>query len=584
MIRFCIALQSVRVLGVLAVGFGSIAHADAFWPMNGKPVGKAAGAQDQIALASHNGQAVLAWRDGRWNPTDASDIYGQLVSVTGSFLWTPGDSGKAICRASNAQAEPTVALGSTGQSWIAWQDSRPCAQTSGQVYIQGATSFGTHSCTTNGERIITEPHCQSGDRHTSVHPAILPLTEGALVAWNYRPPAGFSYGDYVNVQQIGVACGLGWGAEGTRLYSINWSDTPELRPLILSDTAGGAIVVWGDPFQPLNVGGGRVLLRRVDASGAALWGGELLASTANARQNTPDAVPDGTGGVIVAWEHGALGSRSIHVQRVDALGVRQWTDGGKVVVDGPGDHRAPQLVRSTGGRTFVVWQRGAAGAEDLLAQRINFLGDTLGVRVTVTQAAFAQVNHRAIEGENGACIVAWEDKRNLALGDDGDIYATQIDADGTMLGTVDGTPVCTVTPSKQGAPELAPNGFGGAFLAWVDQRNVNQDVYLTMLWRDFHRAPATDVGQIAIRRLSVFPNPARRGTTITLALPAPTSASVAILDVAGRLVRVLGPSTTSSVHRFDWDGRDSWGRVAESGVYWVRSNEDTRGRRVVVIR
>jgi subtilisin family serine protease len=75
-------------------------------------------------------------------------------------------------------------------------------------------------------------------------------------------------------------------------------------------------------------------------------------------------------------------------------------------------------------------------------------------------------------------------------------------------------------------------------------------------------------------RLRAFPNPFSAGEVI-VELPfasAGFSARAEIFDVAGRIVRLLDPADRS----FRWDGRDSRGVVAPSGLYIVRVEKDGR--------
>jgi hypothetical protein len=67
------------------------------------------------------------------------------------------------------------------------------------------------------------------------------------------------------------------------------------------------------------------------------------------------------------------------------------------------------------------------------------------------------------------------------------------------------------------------------------------------------------------------PNPFVSDTEIAYALPSATRASLRVYDVRGRLVRVLVDGTApAGVHRARWDGRDTRGRVAATGIYFVK--------------
>ena len=74
------------------------------------------------------------------------------------------------------------------------------------------------------------------------------------------------------------------------------------------------------------------------------------------------------------------------------------------------------------------------------------------------------------EGEGFA---AWLDTRNdeSGAGTDGDIYVQKVGLDGTPAWITNGYPAC-VFVQDQSTPAIAPDGAGGAVVAWVDQRGI----------------------------------------------------------------------------------------------------------------
>jgi endonuclease I len=68
-----------------------------------------------------------------------------------------------------------------------------------------------------------------------------------------------------------------------------------------------------------------------------------------------------------------------------------------------------------------------------------------------------------------------------------------------------------------------------------------------------------------------FPNPFNPSTTIRFELPRSSRVNLSVYDVSGRLTAVLvDGDLDSGVHRAVWNGRDSDGRPAASGVYFCR--------------
>ena len=74
----------------------------------------------------------------------------------------------------------------------------------------------------------------------------------------------------------------------------------------------------------------------------------------------------------------------------------------------------------------------------------------------------------------GGAIFVWEDYRsNFSY----DIYAQRINGSGVAQWPTDGVPICTLT-SDQYFPTVAPDGSGGAFIAWQDYRSGPADIYI----------------------------------------------------------------------------------------------------------
>jgi hypothetical protein len=82
--------------------------------------------------------------------------------------------------------------------------------------------------------------------------------------------------------------------------------------------------------------------------------------------------------------------------------------------------------------------------------------------------------------------------------------------------------------------------------------------------------------------LRVFPNPARRSTTISLASRMETPTLVRVYDAAGRIVRSIDDVSGAAT----WDTRDAAGRPVPAGVYFITLRRDGRldTGRVTVLR
>jgi len=66
---------------------------------------------------------------------------------------------------------------------------------------------------------------------------------------------------------------------------------------------------------------------------------------------------------------------------------------------------------------------------------------------------------------SGGAFVVWQDFRNR--GNNVDIYAQRIDAQGRILWAADGIPICTATGTQM-APAIIADDANGAIIAWLD--------------------------------------------------------------------------------------------------------------------
>jgi hypothetical protein len=85
-------------------------------------------------------------------------------------------------------------------------------------------------------------------------------------------------------------------------------------------------------------------------------------------------------------------------------------------------------------------------------------------------------------------------------------------------------------------------------------------------------------------RLVAVPNPANPSVTLRIQAPSDASGTVDVFDVTGRLVRSF--TVPPGVREVRWDGRDTGGREAASGVYRVllRVGREARVRTVTLLR
>lgn len=199
--------------------------------------------------------------------------------------------------------------------------------------------------------------------------------------------------------------------------------------------------------------------------------------TAPGNQHDPRLISDGAGGAIIGWSDFRNGPiSSIYAQRVESTGMVKWTPNGVAVSTGDGYY--PRLVSDGSGGAIITWQdeRSGATSDDIYAQRIDANGSVLWTvdGVAICTAAAEQDNPQLISDGAGGAIITWEDYRG---GSNADIYAQRISSTGSVQWTTNGTPICTATGWQRDA-KIVNGDAGFAIIAWSDERvTSNWDIF-----------------------------------------------------------------------------------------------------------
>jgi hypothetical protein len=218
--------------------------------------------------------------------------------------------------------------------------------------------------------------------------------------------------------------------------------------------------------------------------GLALLTDPTQLADADGGQNTPEIVPDGHGGAIVAWQddRSPLTGTDIFAQHVLASGTvdPNWKANGAAVVDVEGLQHDMVIASDGVGGAFVVWTdtRPGVTVSDIFAQHILDTG-VLDPRwpadgLPVCTAAGPQNLPEIVADGAGGAFVSWDDGRSTVTGFD--VFAQHLLASGApdRAWPVNGLVVCAA-PGDQGRSIITSDGGSGAIVAWTDGRVVGTD-------------------------------------------------------------------------------------------------------------
>ena len=268
-----------------------------------------------------------------------------------------------------------------------------------------------------------------------------------------------------------------WSASSLENTAVCTASGQQSFPQIVSDKAGGAIIVWEDT-RSVHFD---IYAQRIDAQGNVLWmGNGIPVCTAPENQNKLRIISDGEGGVIITWQDIRRGSGNydIYAQRIDKEGKPRWAENGVAVCTEVNAQNSPCIATDGSGGAVVIWQDLRTNYADLYAQRISKDGEMLwaidGVLICGTSGA--QSAPVAVDDGAGGVIVVWQDFRRSYA----DIYAQRVDGSGKILWDKNGVAVCTAS-GHESFPVIISNKAEGAVIAWVDTRNGNNDVFSQQL-------------------------------------------------------------------------------------------------------
>jgi len=256
----------------------------------------------------------------------------------------------------------------------------------------------------------------------------------------------------------------------------------QLTPVAVADGDDGAIVAWYDYRN----GTADIYAQHVLATGAMDpgWppGGRALC-IASGGQYSPVIVSDGAGGAIVVWYDDRGSNSDIYAQRILASGVVDpgWPANGRALCTASGDQIYPAIASDGAGGAIVTWRDYRGGPDtDIYAQHVLASGVVdpawpAGGTAVCTAAENQSVPVIAPDGSGGA-LLSWSDLRN---GTDSDIYAHHVLASGALdpAWPGDGLALCA-TGWNQSGPTIVADGSGGGIVSWHDYRSgLDADIY-----------------------------------------------------------------------------------------------------------
>ena len=255
---------------------------------------------------------------------------------------------------------------------------------------------------------------------------------------------------------------------------------------IAADGSGGFFAVWAD----LRTGNVEEFAQRYDAQGNALWtAGGIAVATGAVVRGIPAVVADGTGGMVMSWAE-AFPTIGIRAQRLNASGTPLWTAPGIRVATQTSDITDYRMSSDGAGGAQFAWEYNFTLTDhDVFAQHLTSTGTQqlgsggLGI---CTLGSRQDMVVSAPDGAGGQWIV-WRDNRSVVS----DIYVQRVNAAGVIQLTSGGSNPETFVPGDVQGLVAVPDGFGGVHAAFSLNAYGDADIELMHVYPDGSSATTT---------------------------------------------------------------------------------------------
>lgn len=420
------------------------------WPNDKVQLSANPKSQEKAAIAATaNGSLGIIWQDrrnGNW------DIFGQRLSAAGDLVWP--ESGLVVCSIPGLVIHQNVKMVDAGNGTVimAFEDAR-----SGylNIYAQKISADGTLLWGKNALPVAKV-------RADQTNPVLAADGAGGVfIAWEDKRNPAYSK---VYIQHILSSGKKVWPES----FPLSAADSKQSGPLIISDSSGGAIIVWQDERNSLSLND--LYSQRISGRGDLLWGrAGLLLCGENGDQTDAAVVPSGDGGLVITWADYRRGDRNpdIYAQKFDGAGQAAWQKDGVLVCGAPDVQRTPQIAKDKEGNYLIVWTDKGSGSYDIYGQRLSQDGNILWMTdgVPLNQSARTQQNPQL--SRQG--IIIWEDYRY----GNWDIAGNAFSPQGKLLWGDDGLSIVS-SPLTQYAPHIADWDNGNVIVTWEDYRQGKQ--------------------------------------------------------------------------------------------------------------
>jgi len=329
----------------------------------------------------------------------------------------------------------------------------------------------------------------------------------------------------------------------------------------------------------------------IDGSTSIGWpsNGYRLNSTNSDGFNLKVKTISSTGGILTVWNQDGNFS-DIYAQKINWEGVVQWENFGVPVCTADNDQSAISFdIDSDGSYAFIAWEDYRNGTDfNIVGKEINISTGTISTEdIYFSSDTTSQQKPLVTAVAPGEFILIWEDGRGYYNSDplliNGvDLYGSAfIVGSGTTTG-VDGIPISVEYHDQKKAQMTQYNGED-YLLHWIDLRSSGKEDLANYYAKTIRRSEILNVEEgdkistlpSTFKVNTAYPNPFNGKISFDFIVSSPGLIEFKLFDIAGRIVAdQLVLSSAPGRHKISWDGRDRFGKIVASGVYYYQFKLD----------
>lgn len=257
----------------------------------------------------------------------------------------------------------------------------------------------------------------------------------------------------------------------------NWAvpNGPTTTPYYASKIVAGTnnfFNVWQDFREDIN--NSKTYAQAYSFNGTKLWTNDLSISPVIPQLN-PDITVDNENNIYTIWQSDFLGQNDLYLNKHTVNGTDLWNGYKKATHNYSSNKTQPQIIIASS-TIFIVWQDERNDNGDIYLNSLNTNGDFIfanDIKINTDNSNTKQDKPKIIKDADNNLVLAWLDNRN----GQNDIYLTKISQQGNLIWSSEQQINSEILPVDQNNFSLTSDQANNIYLFWSDDRTGQEKIY-----------------------------------------------------------------------------------------------------------